>query len=149
MKAVLQRVSSARVTIGHREVGAIGEGILALVGVEPGDGAADIEYMARKVRDLRIFDDDGGRMNLSLAEVGGGVLAVSQFTLLADCRKGRRPSFDAAAGTVEARAVYDALVEQLRRDGVTVATGEFQARMQVSLVNDGPVTFLLDSRRRE
>lgn len=149
MKAVLQRVSWARVTVGHREVGAIGGGILALVGVEVGDGTADVEYIARKVRELRIFDDDGGRMNLSLADVGGRVLVVSQFTLLADCRKGRRPSFDSAVGPAEARVVYDALVDRLQRDGVTVATGEFQARMQVTLVNDGPVTLLLDSRRRE
>jgi D-tyrosyl-tRNA(Tyr) deacylase len=149
MKAVLQRAASARVTVEGREVGAISRGILVLVGVEPGDGPADVEYVARKVRELRIFDDGAGRMNLSVLEIGGGVLAVSQFTLLADCRRGRRPSFDAAAAPAEARAVYDALVERLERDGVVVATGEFQARMQVSLVNDGPVTLLLDSRRRE
>jgi D-aminoacyl-tRNA deacylase len=149
MRAVLQRVASARVTVEGLEVGAIGRGILALVAVEPGDGPADVEYIARKVRELRIFDDHAGRMNLSLADVEGGVLAVSQFTLLADCRRGRRPSFDAAAVPEEARAVYDALLERLQRDGAAVATGEFQARMQVSLVNDGPVTLLLDSRRRE
>jgi D-tyrosyl-tRNA(Tyr) deacylase len=148
MKAVLQRVASARVTVEGREVGAIGRGILALVGVEHGDGPADIEYIARKIRELRIFEDAAGRMNLSLGDVGGSVLAVSQFTLLADCRRGRRPSFDGAAAPEEARAAYETFVEQLQREDLVVATGEFQARMQVSLVNDGPVTLLLDSRRR-
>ena len=147
MKAVLQRVSSARVQVDDREVGAIGRGILALVGVEQGDGPTDVDYIARKIRDLRIFEDPDGRMNLSLGDVSGAVLVVSQFTLLADCHKGRRPSFLAAAPPADAKARYEAVAEQLRRDGVAVATGEFQAMMQVSLVNDGPVTILLDSRR--
>ena len=107
----------------------------------------DADYIARKIRDLRIFEDAEGRMNLALGDVGGAVLAVSQFTLFADCRKGRRPSFLAAASPAEAKASYEGLVELLRREGVTVATGEFQAMMRVSLVNDGPVTILLDSRR--
>jgi len=147
VKAVLQRVSSARVLVDTREVGAIDRGILALVGVEQGDGQPDIDYIARKIRDLRIFEDPEGRMNLSLGDVSGAVLVVSQFTLLADCHKGRRPSFLAAAPPAEAKARYEAVAERLRQDGVPVATGEFQAVMQVSLVNDGPVTVLLDSRR--
>jgi D-tyrosyl-tRNA(Tyr) deacylase len=147
MRAVLQRVTGARVTVADREVGTIGRGIVALVGVEQGDGPGDADYIARKIRDLRIFEDAEGRMNLALGDVGGAVLAVSQFTLFADCRKGRRPSFLAAASPAEAKASYEGLVELLRRDGVTVATGEFQAMMRVSLVNDGPVTILLDSRR--
>ena len=146
MRAVLQRVTGARVTVADREVGTIGRGIVALVGVEQGDGPGDAGYIARKIRDLRIFEDAEGRMNLALGDVGGAVLAVSQFTLFADCRKGRRPSFLAAASPAEAKASYEGLVELLRRDGVTVATGEFQAMMRVSLVNDGPVTILLDSR---
>jgi D-aminoacyl-tRNA deacylase len=147
MRAVLQRVTGARVTVADREVGTIGRGIVALVGVEQGDGPGDADYIARKIRDLRIFEDAEGRMNLALGDVGGAVLAISQFTLFADCRKGRRPSFLAAASPAEAKASYEGLVELLRRDGVTVATGEFQAMMRVSLVNDGPVTILLDSRR--
>jgi D-aminoacyl-tRNA deacylase len=147
MRAVLQRVTGARVTVADREVGTIGRGIVALVGVEQGDGPGDADYIARKIRDLRIFEDAEGRMNLALGDVGGAVLAVSQFTLFADCRKGRRPSFLAAASPAEAKASYEGLVELLRREGVTVATGEFQAMMRVSLVNDGPVTILLDSRR--
>ena len=147
MRAVLQRVTGARVTVADREVGTIGRGIVALVGVEQGDGPGDADYIARKIRDLRIFEDAEGRMNLALGDVGGAVLAVSQFTLFADCRKGRRPSFLAAASPAEAKASYEELVELLRREGVTVATGEFQAMMRVSLVNDGPVTILLDSRR--
>jgi D-tyrosyl-tRNA(Tyr) deacylase len=147
MKAVLQRVASARVTVAGREVGAIGRGVLALVGVEQGDGPPDVDYIARKIRDLRIFEDAAGRMNLSLGQVAGAVLVVSQFTLLADCHKGRRPSFLAAAPPAEAKAYYEAVAERLRIDGVPVSTGEFQAMMQVSLVNDGPVTILLDSRR--
>jgi D-aminoacyl-tRNA deacylase len=147
MKAVLQRVASARVTVAGREVASIGRGVLALVGVEQGDGPPDVDYIARKIRDLRIFEDAAGRMNLSLGEVAGAVLVVSQFTLLADCHKGRRPSFLAAAAPADAKAHYEAVAERLRIDGLPVSTGEFQAMMQVSLVNDGPVTILLDSRR--
>lgn len=147
MRAVLQRVARARVTIGDRIAGAIEAGLLALVGVEAGDGPDDVRYLAGKIRDLRIFPDDAGRMNRSVADIGGAVLVVSQFTLLGDCRKGRRPSFDRAAPPAEARALYDDLVRCLRESGLRVATGEFQAMMHVELVNEGPVTLLLDSRR--
>ncbi|MFN8644428.1 MAG: D-aminoacyl-tRNA deacylase [Candidatus Binatia bacterium] len=151
MKAVLQRVRSARVDVGARTVGTIGPGLLALVGVEKGDTEADAVRVADKLRELRIFDDDGGtdgrsRMNRSVVDVGGGVLVVSQFTLAADCRRGRRPSFDSAAPPDEARRLYEVVVTTLRAAGLPVETGEFQADMQVSLVNDGPVTFILESR---
>ena len=148
MRAVLQRVSSASVTVDSRQVGAIGAGLLVFVGVEQGDEAADVAFVAGKVRDLRVFEDDRGRLNRSVVEAGGSVLVISQFTLLGDCRRGRRPSFDAAAPPDAARRVYEEVVEQLRRDGLPVETGEFQAMMDVALVNDGPVTLLLDSRRR-
>jgi len=148
MRAVVQRVSSASVTVGDRTVGAIGSGLLVLVGVEQGDGPADVEYIARKIRELRVFEDDAHHMNRSVAEVGGAVLVVSQFTLAADCRKGRRPSFDDAAPPQIARPLYEDVVRELQAGGLTVATGEFQAMMQVALVNDGPVTLLLDSRKR-
>lgn len=148
MRAVIQRVSAAQVTVGPRLVGRIDRGILLLVGVEKGDGPDDVAFIAGKTRDLRIFPDEGGRMNRSVAEAGGAVLVVSQFTLCGDARKGRRPSFDAAAPPEGARALYEDLVERLRADGLQVETGEFQAMMAVSLVNDGPVTLLLDSRRR-
>jgi D-aminoacyl-tRNA deacylase len=153
MRAVVQRVRAARVTVDDREVGAIAHGLLVFVGVEKGDGPEDVAYTATKIRDLRIFDDEGDeagrkRMNRSVGEVGGAVLVVSQFTLAADCRKGRRPSFDAAAPREVARPLYEAVVRELQSNGVTVATGEFQAMMQVALVNDGPVTLLLDSRRQ-
>ena len=152
MRAVLQRVRQARVDVGDRLVGRIGPGVLVLVGVEHGDGPADVAHVATKIRELRIFDDDGGadgrvRMNRSVVEVGGAVLVVSQFTLAADCRKGRRPSFDGAAAPAEAKRLYEAVVDDLRASGVTVETGEFQAAMLVSLENDGPVTFVLESRR--
>lgn len=152
MRAVVQRVRQARVEVGARVVGAIGQGLLVLVGVEKGDGAPDVAHVAGKIRDLRIFDDDGGddgrvRMNRSVADIGGGVLVVSQFTLAADCRRGRRPSFDAAAAPDEARRLYEDVVSALRADGLPVETGEFQAAMQVTLENDGPVTFVLESRR--
>jgi len=147
VRVVLQRVTRARVTVGGRVVGSIDGGLVALVGVEAGDGPPDVEYVAAKIRDLRIFADDGGRMNRSVVDAGGGVLAVSQFTLLGDSRKGRRPSFDRAAPPAEARALYEDLVRHLRDSGLHVETGEFQAMMQVDLVNDGPVTLLLDSRR--
>lgn len=151
MRAVLQRVRSARVEVDTRTVGAIGQGLLVLVGVEKGDTDADAVRVADKLRELRIFEDDGGvdgrpRMNRSVVDVGGGVLVVSQFTLAADCRRGRRPSFDSAAPPDEARRLYELVVATLRAAGVPVETGEFQADMQVSLVNDGPVTFVLESR---
>jgi D-aminoacyl-tRNA deacylase len=145
MRAVVQRVSSARVTVDDRTVGEIARGLLVFIGVEQRDGPADVEYIARKIRELRIFEDDARHMNRSVEEVGGSVLAVSQFTLAADCRKGRRPSFDEAAPPHVARPLYEDVVRELRRAGLTVATGEFQAMMQVSLVNDGPVTLLLHS----
>jgi D-tyrosyl-tRNA(Tyr) deacylase len=143
----VQRVSAARVRIGGRTSGEIDRGLLVLVGVAADDATSDVQYLAGKVRDLRIFDDDAGKMNRTVAETGGGVLVVSQFTLYGDARKGRRPSFDGAAPPVVARALYEELVRDLRASGLTVATGEFQARMDVELVNDGPVTILLDSKK--
>ena len=151
MRAVVQRVSSAAVTVDERTVGAIGHGLLVLVGVERDDGPTDAEYIAGKIRGLRVFEDPSdtsGHMNRSVQEVGGSVLVVSQFTLAGDCRKGRRPSFDEAAAPAIAKPLYEEVVRALRADGLSVATGEFQAMMQVSLVNDGPVTLLLDSKKR-
>ena len=151
MRAVVQRVSSAAVTVDARTVGEIGHGLLVLVGVEREDGPPDVEYVAGKIRDLRVFEDPAdtsGHMNRSVQEVGGSVLVVSQFTLAGDCRKGRRPSFDGAAAPDLARPLYEEVVRALQASGIPVATGEFQAAMQVSLVNDGPITLLLDSRRR-
>jgi D-tyrosyl-tRNA(Tyr) deacylase len=143
-------VSSAAVTVDGKTIGRIDAGLLVFIGVEDHDGLEDVRYIADKVRHLRVFEDPGGvvrHLNRSVQDVGGGVLLVSQFTLAGDCRKGRRPSFDRAASPALARPLYEAVVENLRDAGVTVATGEFQAMMQVSLVNDGPVTLLLDSRR--
>lgn len=148
MRAVVQRVTSAAVTVDSRVVGAISHGLLVLVGVEKDDAAEDGRYIAAKIADLRVFEDDARRMNRSVAEVGGAVLVVSQFTLAGDCRKGRRPSFDGAAAPDVARPLYENIVLELRGRGLRVATGEFQAQMEVALVNHGPVTFLLDSRRR-
>jgi D-tyrosyl-tRNA(Tyr) deacylase len=147
MRAVVQRVSAAAVRVHDHVVGRIGPGLLAFVGVANEDGPADVQYIASKIRELRIFPDDQGKMNRSVAEAGGSVLVVSQFTLQGDCRKGRRPSFDAAARPGLAQALYEAVVQALRDDGLHVETGEFQADMDVELVNDGPVTMLLDSRR--
>jgi len=147
MRVVVQRVRSASVTVDGRVAGAIDAGLLAFVGVAHDDGPEDVQYIASKIHDLRIFPDDDGRMNRSVVETGGSVLVVSQFTLHADCRKGRRPSFDNAAPAPIAEALYLDVVRVLRERGLTVATGMFQADMQVSLVNDGPVTMLLDSRR--
>jgi D-tyrosyl-tRNA(Tyr) deacylase len=148
MRAVVQRVRYARVTVAGSVRGEIGHGLLVLVGVANEDGPADVQYIAGKVRDLRIFPDDAGRMNRSVVEAGGAVLVVSQFTLLADCRKGRRPSLDGAAPPPLAQALYDDVVRSLRADGLTVATGVFQADMDVELLNEGPVTMLLDSSSR-
>jgi len=147
MRAVIQRVSRARVVVGDETVGAIGPGLLALVGAARDDGPADVAYVAAKIRDLRIFEDDQGRMNRSLAEAGGSVLAVSQFTVYGDVRKGRRPSFDRAAPADAGQTLFDGVVADLRASGVRVETGTYRAHMQVELVNDGPVTILIDSRK--
>src|SRR5262245_20545645 len=148
MRAVVQRVSSATVRVDQRRVGEIGRGLLVLVGIENNDASEDVKYIAGKVRDLRIFQDEAGKMNRSVVDAGGSVLIVSQFTLCGDCRRGRRPSFDEAAPPSVARSVYDRLLVELRALGLKVETGEFQADMQVELVNEGPVTMLLDSQRR-
>jgi D-tyrosyl-tRNA(Tyr) deacylase len=140
-------VAQARVEVGGMVVGAIGKGFLVLLGVARGDTTADAVNLAEKTAGLRIFEDDAGKMNLSLQEVGGAVLAVSQFTLLGDCRKGRRPGFTDAAPPELADALYHEYVAALRAAGLEVATGIFRAEMQVHLVNDGPVTLLLDSRK--
>ncbi len=147
MRAVLQRVSSARVEVAGKTVGEIGRGLLVLLGVEQGDGEPDIRYLAEKIAQLRIFEDQAGKMNLSVEEIGGQLLVVSQFTLLADCRKGRRPGFSRAAAPALADDYYLKFVDLLRRRGLTVATGQFQASMDVHLVNEGPVTILLDSHK--
>ena len=143
----MQRVSSAKVTVGDRVTGEIGHGLLVLLGVEQNDGPADVHYISAKIRDLRIFADDNDKMNLSVLDKQGGVLVVSQFTLSGDARNGRRPSFASAAPPQIARALYEEVVRELTASGLRVATGEFQAMMQVTLVNDGPVTILLDSRK--
>jgi D-aminoacyl-tRNA deacylase len=147
MRAVVQRVSSASVTVDGEIVGEIGKGFLVLLGVAGDDTQQDVNYLANKVAGLRVFEDDDGKMNLALADVGGGVLVVSQFTLYGDCRKGRRPSFVAAAPPEHAEALYRSFVAELRGQGIPVETGRFQVHMDVALVNDGPVTLLLDSRK--
>ena len=147
MRAVVQRVTSAKVTVADRVSGEIGAGLLVLLGVDQGDGPADLQYIAAKIRDLRIFSDDAGKMNRSVLDINGSVLVVSQFTLSGDARNGRRPSFASAAPPQIARVLYEEVVRELTSSGLTVATGEFQAMMQVALVNDGPVTILLDSKK--
>jgi len=148
MKAVLQRVSRASVTVSGQVVGQIGRGLLVLLGVEQGDTLSDAQQLADRSVQLRIFDDADGKMNLALSDVGGAMLVVSQFTLLGDCRKGRRPSFIEAAPPELAEQLYEAFVAAVGAQGIVVATGQFRADMQVELVNDGPVTLLLDSRKR-
>ena len=145
MKAVLQRTASASVAVGGELVGSIGQGILVLLGIEQGDGPGDVEWMVRKIAEIRMFEDDGGKMNRSVEEIGGAVLVVSQFTLCADCRKGRRPSFVKAAEPGLAEKLYEDCADGLRRRGLPVETGKFAAMMNVSLVNAGPVTLLLES----
>jgi D-tyrosyl-tRNA(Tyr) deacylase len=147
VRAVVQRVSRASVRVGEREVGSIGPGLCVLVGVGRADTPDDAVRLAEKVRTLRIFGDDEGAMNVSLDERTGGVLAVSQFTLYGDARRGRRPSFIDAAPGEQAQPLFDAFVSALRDAGVTVATGSFGAMMDLELVNDGPVTILLDTER--
>lgn len=147
MRAVVQRVSRAKVTVADEITGEIGTGLLVLLGVEEGDTEQDCITLAKKTAGLRIFEDPDGKMNLSVQEIGGGVLVVSQFTLLGDCAKGRRPSFIRAARPEQADRLYQSFVAELRGHGLEVGTGRFQQHMEVELVNSGPVTLLLDTRR--
>ena len=147
MRAVVQRVSRARVTVGSEVTGEIGLGLLVLLGVGAGDTRAEADYLVEKTVGLRIFEDAGGKMNLSVAEVAGALLLVSQFTLYGDARRGKRPSFDAAAPPEQARELYEYFVERVRGAGLRCETGRFQETMQVELVNEGPVTILLDSAK--
>ncbi|MCP9455768.1 MAG: D-aminoacyl-tRNA deacylase [Nitrospira sp.] len=148
MKAVIQRVVQASVTVEEVVVGQIGQGLMVLLGVAKGDTEEDGRLMTEKIRTLRIFPDEAGKMNRSLTEVGGAVLLVSQFTLLGSTTTGRRPSFDQAAPPDEARRLYELVAEELRRQGTIVETGVFAAHMRVSLINDGPVTVIVDSREK-
>jgi D-tyrosyl-tRNA(Tyr) deacylase len=146
MRAVIQRVKESSVKVDNETVGRIGQGLLVLLGVAKGDIPSDADYLANKIVNLRIFEDDDAKMNRSLLSIGGKMLVVSQFTLLGDCRKGRRPSFAAAAGPPKALELYKSFVQQVRRLGISVETGRFQAMMEVALINDGPVTLVLESR---
>lgn len=145
MRALIQRVTNARVEVDGTTTGRIETGLVVLLGVTKSDSQADADYLIDKIANLRIFSDDAGKMNRSLVDVGGSLLVVSQFTLYGDCRKGRRPGFDLAAPTEQARALYEYFVQKGRQSGIHVETGVFQAHMQVSLTNDGPVTFMLES----
>jgi D-tyrosyl-tRNA(Tyr) deacylase len=147
MRAVVQRVSRAKVTVNGQVTGEIGQGLLVLLGVGQGDTRADADYLAGKTVGLRIFEDSGGKMNLSVVDAGGAVLAVSQFTLYGDVRRGKRPSFDAAAPPQQARELYEYFVGKIRAAGLCCETGRFQEMMEVELVNEGPVTILLDSAK--
>lgn len=146
MKAVVQRVARASVHVEGKTVGEIGAGLLVLLGVAKGDGEADVCYLVEKVATLRMFSDAAGKMNLAVSEAGGSLLVVSQFTLLADTAQGRRPGFDRAAPPAVALALYEQVVEGLKARGLSVATGRFGAHMEVELLNDGPVTFIVESR---
>ena len=148
MRALIQRVTGASVSIDDSTVGSIGAGLVVLLGVTDGDDEADARYLADKVANLRIFADEQGRFNLSALDVGGELLVISQFTLYADTRRGRRPDFTRAAGPDEANRLYERAVDMFRKTGLTVATGQFQAYMRVHLVNDGPVTIMVDSADR-
>jgi len=147
MRAVVQRVSKAQVSVEGEIVGSIGAGVVVLLAVGSGDGTQDLAFMVRKLVNLRIFNDADGKLNRSVADVNGEILLISQFTLYGDCRKGNRPSFTRAAPPNEADATYQQLAEELRSRGVRVATGRFQAMMTVSLVNEGPVTLIIDSKK--
>ena len=148
MRAVVQRVSRGKVTVNEQISGQIGPGLLVLLGVGQDDAEADADYLAEKIAGLRIFEDAEGKMNRAVGESGGAVLAVSQFTLYGDVRRGKRPSFEAAARPEQARRLYDYFVEKIRAAGLRCETGQFQEMMQVELVNDGPVTILLDSKKQ-
>ena len=145
MRAVIQRVKSAEVYVDGRLSGKIGKGLLVFVGVGKGDGESDVSYLTSKLPELRIFEDESGKFNRSLREVGGEMLIVSQFTLYGDCTRGRRPSFTEAEEPTAAKNLYDRLILDLRERKIPVQTGEFQTKMEVHLINDGPVTLLLDS----
>jgi D-tyrosyl-tRNA(Tyr) deacylase len=146
MRAVIQRVKSAQVSVDGQVSGKIGKGLLVLLGVGKGDEEKDLSFLTSKIPELRIFEDASGKLNLSLKEIEGQMLVVSQFTLYGDCRKGRRPSFTEAEEPAAAKHLYEQFVSRLREQGLSIQTGEFQAKMEVHLVNDGPVTLLLDSR---
>lgn len=146
MRVVVQRTGPAQVTVGEDVIGKISHGLVCLVGFTDGDGEEDVSYVADKIVNLRIFSDDAGKMNRSLLEVGGEILSISQFTVYGDCRKGRRPSFTKAARPEKAEVLYDTFNDKLRAYGVTVETGRFGADMKVSLVNDGPVTFIVENK---
>ena len=148
MRAVIQRVTSARVTVNNREIGAIGPGLLVLLGVHRDDKHRDVSWLAEKIVNLRIFEDREGKMNLSLLDTGGAMLIISQFTLLGDCRKGRRPSWSSAAPPDIAGKLYQDFISAVDDFGITTQSGEFQAMMEVSLANSGPVTMLLDSHKQ-
>ena len=145
MRIVIQRVKQAKVTVGSVVQGQVGKGLLIFVAIAKQDTFADAEYLTKKILELRVFEDQQGKMNLSIGEVNGELLVVSQFTLLANCVKGRRPSFDAAADPTTAENLYERFIEVLKAKEIKVETGEFRAMMEVSLINDGPVTFILDS----
>lgn len=147
MRAVVQRVTRGSVSVGGNMVGAVGPGLVILLGVGEDDNHKDIEYLAEKIANLRIFEDDRGKMNLSLLDTGGEALVVSQFTLYGDCRKGRRPNFGGAASPGKGENYYNLFVEALRSRGIKTATGIFGAYMKVEIINDGPVTLLLDSSK--
>ncbi len=147
MRAVIQRVSSASVTVGSKNTGAIASGLLVFLGIHRDDGTQEIKWMSDKIRNLRIFEDNEGKMNRSLIDTGGAMLVISQFTLYGDCRKGRRPGYSAAAPPEQANALYEQFITHVTASGIETASGKFQAHMEVSLVNDGPVTLLLDSNK--
>ena len=147
MKAVIQRVSQAEVRVNAKRIGAIDKGILIFIGVSKEDTSEDAKYLVKKIVQLRIFEDAEGKMNLSAIDVGGELLVISQFTLYGNCRKGRRPSFDKAADSQKGEELYDYFVSELRKQNLKVETGQFQAMMDVDLVNDGPVTFILESNQ--
>ena len=146
MRAVIQRITESSVKVEGQIIGQTGDGLLVLLGIAQGDGPSDADYMANKITCLRIFEDKNGRMNRSLLDTGGEMMVVSQFTLLADCRKGRRPSFVDAAEPELAADLYEYFVELVRRQGINVTTGQFRAMMEVALINEGPVTIILESR---